>query len=124
MRSVVFGGANSLDNYFARKDDAVDWLIWSDEASKFMSTYWKRFDTVIMGRKTYEAALRIGGGASYPGMRTVVFSRTLKKKPRDKVEVRNKAPPCSPRVNCPASCFMRLMAGVSGMSSRSMSKYS
>ena len=79
MRSVVFGGANSLDNYFARKDDAVDWLIWSDEASEFMSTYWKRFDTVIMGRKTYEAALRIGGGASYPGMRTVVFSRTLKK---------------------------------------------
>lgn len=79
MRSVIFGGANSLDNYFARKDDAVDWLIWSDEASEFMSTYWKRFDTVIMGRKTYDVAMRTGGGASYPGMRTVVFSRTLKK---------------------------------------------
>ena len=87
MRSVVFGGANSLDNYFARKDDAVDWLIWSDEASEFMSTYWKRFDTVIMGRKTYDVAMRTGGGASYPGMRTVVFSRTLKKRTRDKVEI-------------------------------------
>ncbi|HKO46001.1 MAG TPA: dihydrofolate reductase family protein [Pyrinomonadaceae bacterium] len=87
MRSVVFGGANSLDNYFARKDDAVDWLIWSDEASEFISTYWNRFDTVIMGRKTYEVALRTGGGASYPGMRTIIFSRTLKKKARDKVEI-------------------------------------
>ena len=86
MRSVVFGGANSLDNYFARKDDAVDWLIWSEEASEFMSTYWKRFDTVIMGRKTYEAALRIGGSVSYPGTRTIVFSRTLRVKP-DKVEI-------------------------------------
>ena len=24
MRKVTFGGANSLDNFFARKDDAVD----------------------------------------------------------------------------------------------------
>ena len=30
MRKVVFGGANSLDNYFARKDDAVDWLMWRE----------------------------------------------------------------------------------------------
>jgi dihydrofolate reductase len=87
MRSVVFGGANSLDNYFARKDDAVDWLIWSDEASQFMTTYWKRFDTIIMGRKTYEVALRTGGGAAYPGMRTYVFSRTLKKKASDHVKM-------------------------------------
>jgi dihydrofolate reductase len=87
MRSVVFGGANSLDNYFARKDDAVDWLIWSDEAAEFISEYWKRFDTVLMGRKTYEAALRLAGGTSYPGMRTYVFSRTLKKKSNDQVEI-------------------------------------
>ncbi len=31
MRKVIFGGANSLDNFFARKDDSVDWLMWSDE---------------------------------------------------------------------------------------------
>ena len=29
MRKVVFGGANSLDNYFARKDHSTDWLKWS-----------------------------------------------------------------------------------------------
>ena len=29
MRKVVFGGANSLDNYFARKDGGMDWLLWT-----------------------------------------------------------------------------------------------
>lgn len=88
MRSVVFGGANSLDNYFARKDDAVDWLLWSDEVADFISDYWNRFDTVVMGRKTYEVALRTtGGGNPYAGMRTIAFSSTLKKKASDKVEI-------------------------------------
>jgi dihydrofolate reductase len=52
MRKVTFGGANSLDNYFARKDDAVDWLMWSDEAAAYMAEFWKTIDTVVMGRKT------------------------------------------------------------------------
>src|SRR5205823_8265653 len=33
LRKVTFGGAPSLDGYFARKDDAVDWLMWSNEAT-------------------------------------------------------------------------------------------
>src|SRR5262245_12653588 len=78
MRKVVFGGANSLDNYFARKDDAVDWLMWSDEVSEIMADYFKSFDTIVMGRRTYEVALRSGhGDGSYPGMKTYVFSRSL-----------------------------------------------
>ena len=60
MRKVVFGGANSLDNYFARKDDAVDWLMWSDEVGKIMADYFKTFDTIVMGRRTYEVALANG----------------------------------------------------------------
>lgn len=88
MRKVVFGGANSLDNYFARKDDSVDWLMWSDEVTKIMADYWKTFDTILTGRKTYEAALRMGhGSGSYPGMKNYVFSRTLKKKTDKGVEI-------------------------------------
>jgi len=80
MRKVTFGGANSLDNFFARPDHSVDWLLWSDEAAAVMTDYWKHIDTVLMGRKTYEVALRTGqGGGSYPGVKTYVFSRTLKK---------------------------------------------
>jgi dihydrofolate reductase len=79
MRKVTFGGANSLDNYLARTDHAVDWLLWCDEAYTVMADYWKTIDTVLMGRKTYEVALRSGKGAgAYPGVKTYVFSRTLK----------------------------------------------
>jgi dihydrofolate reductase len=78
MRKVTFGGANSLDNYFARPDDAVDWLLWGEEVAAVMTDYWKSIDTVLMGRKTYKVALRSGqGDGGYPGVHTYVFSRTL-----------------------------------------------
>ncbi len=79
MRKVTFGGANSLDNYFARKDDAVDWLMWGDEAAAFMTDYWKTIDTILMGRRTYEVALKQNQGQSnpYPEIKSYVFSRTL-----------------------------------------------
>jgi dihydrofolate reductase len=80
MRKVTFGGANSLDKYIARANDAVDWLLWSNDAAKVMSDYWKTIDTVLMGRKTYEVALQSGkGGGSFSGVKTFVFSRTMKK---------------------------------------------
>jgi dihydrofolate reductase len=78
MRKITFGGATSLDNYLGRPDHAVDWLLWGDEAAAVTADYWKTIDTVLMGRKTYEVAVRSGHGCgAYPGMTTYVFSRTL-----------------------------------------------
>ena len=80
MRKVIFGGANSLDNFIARKDDAVDWLLFSKDVQKIMTDMWENIDTIVMGRKTYEVAQRMGGGSGgYPGVKTYVFSRTIKK---------------------------------------------
>jgi dihydrofolate reductase len=88
MRKVVFGGANSLDNYIARPDGAVDWLLWGEEAAEIMKSFWERFDTMVMGRKTWEAAMANApeGGGSYGGILTVFmnsdpgrFIRELKK---------------------------------------------
>jgi dihydrofolate reductase len=88
MRKVTFGGANSFDNYFARKDDSVDWLMWSNEAASVMKDFWKTIDTVVMGRRTYEVALRLGaGGGAYPGVKNYVFSRTMKQKTAGNVEI-------------------------------------
>jgi dihydrofolate reductase len=88
MRKVTFGGANSLDNFIARKDDSVDWLLWNDEVSAIMENYWKTVDTVVLGRRTYEVAAKSGsGGGAYPGVKTYVCSRTLKKTPNKKVEL-------------------------------------
>lgn len=88
MRKVTFGGATSLDSFFARKDDSVDWLMWSKEVSSIMETFWKTIDTVVMGRRTYEVAAGSGGrGGAYPGVKNYVFSRTLKKIPNKKIQL-------------------------------------
>jgi len=85
MRKVIFGGANSLDNFIARKDDAVDWLLWSKDVQQVMKDRWKSIDTIVMGRKTYEVAERMGGGGNYRGVKTYVFSRTIKKRNNKKI---------------------------------------
>lgn len=79
MRKVIFGGAISFDNFIAREDGAVDWLQWSKEVNQIMKDMWKSIDTMVMGRKTYDVAQRMGGGGSHTGVKTYVFSRTIKK---------------------------------------------
>ena len=79
MRKVVYGGACSLDGYLAREDGSVDWLMFSDEAAELMKDSWARFDTMLMGRKTYEVAMAnapAGSGNDY-GVETYVFSTTM-----------------------------------------------
>ena len=79
MRKVKFSVANSLDNFIARKDGAVDWLMWSGEAALATNGVWQNVDAVLMGRKTYEFALAQSKGKknSNSSIRSYVFSRTL-----------------------------------------------
>jgi dihydrofolate reductase len=77
MRKVTFGGAATLDNFIARKDDSYDWIMWSKEAGDYMRDYWKTIDTILMGRRTYEVTRRHGATGEHPGIMTYVFSRTL-----------------------------------------------
>ena len=91
MRLVTFGVANSLDNFIARADGAVDWLVWDEEVAAISQEFGKTIDTVVMGRKTYEVAVRSGGGA-YPGVKNYVFSRTLKQPRSKKLEVISQDP--------------------------------
>jgi dihydrofolate reductase len=76
-RKVVFGGAVSLDFYFAGPGEEIDWIRWSDESAAATAASWKGVDTMLMGRKTWEFAVKMGGGPAMPGVRTFVFSRTL-----------------------------------------------
>lgn len=81
MRKVTFGGASSLDNFFARKDGGMDWLMWSDEAMELAKDMWPKIDTFIMGRKTYEVAMAGQGEVDEENVdsdiKTFIFSRTL-----------------------------------------------
>ena len=86
MRLVTFGLANSLDNFIARSDHGTDWLVWDNEVAAISGEYWKTIDTVVMGRKTYEVAVKLGT-TSYPGAKNYVFSRTLEPRPGVDVEI-------------------------------------
>ena len=92
MRKVVYGGACSLDGFLAREDGSVDWLMWSDEAGELMKESWGRFDTMLMGRITYEVARKSmpegsTGANPYGEIETYVFSTTLDAAEHDGVNV-------------------------------------
>ena len=88
MRTVIFGGANSLDNFLARPDGGVDWLRFNAGADDIMREMWRSIDAVVMGRKTFEVGKRMSGGKAPrsskkkgsggpPSVPTYVVSRTL-----------------------------------------------
>lgn len=54
-----------------------------------MTDYWKTIDTIVMGRKTYEAALKMNKGRNslYSGMKSYVLSRTLKPQKHRNLEI-------------------------------------
>ena len=101
MRKVSFGGANSLDNYIARKDGSYDWLLWGDEVQELMKEYWPKIDTIVMGRKTWDVAVanqpkpkkkKKEAANPYGDIKTYVFSRTLKAGEQDGATIVNTDP--------------------------------
>lgn len=93
MRKVKYFVANSLDNFIARPDGGVEWLF-IDGTDYGMAEFFRSIDCMLLGRKTYEVAI----GHNQPrrksrqskkkaslssGMKSYVFSRTLKAGPED-----------------------------------------
>jgi dihydrofolate reductase len=87
MRKVTFRVANSLDNYIARKDGSVDWILHGDDANSSLAEFWKTIDTVLWGRKTYD--LVKGRMPAYGGVKNYVFSHTMKESADKGVEIIN-----------------------------------
>lgn len=85
MRNVTFRVANSLDNYIARKDGSFDWILQSEASRASLAEFWKTIDTLLWGRKTYN--LVKGRMPAYKGVKSYVFSRTLKESPDQGVEL-------------------------------------
>src|SRR5260370_10919462 len=75
MRKVVPGLGTSLDGYMARPDGAVDFLFMPKDYS--MGPFFATIDTMIMGRKTYDPALKMGEGRfGESKMKSYVFSHS------------------------------------------------
>jgi dihydrofolate reductase len=75
-RNVIVHIATSADGYIARPDDDLEWLTSRPAPEGFygMNAFMRSIDTMLLGRKTYEVGLRMGGKFDSKS-RTVVFSR-------------------------------------------------
>jgi dihydrofolate reductase len=75
-RKVVVHIATSADGYIARPDGDLDWLTSRPAPKGFygINVFMKTIDTMVIGRKTYEASLALGGKFDARS-RTFVFSR-------------------------------------------------
>ena len=75
MRRLRYQVAVSLDGFIAGPGGEYDWIV-MDPSIDFGALF-KQFDTLVMGRKTYEPLIAEGGTGAMPGVEIVVFSRTL-----------------------------------------------
>ena len=84
MRQIIYHVATTLDSYIAHEDHTIEGFIpEGDHADEYLESL-KHYDTVIMGKKTYEFGYKFGlkpGYAAYPHMRNYIFSKTLEIEP-------------------------------------------
>jgi dihydrofolate reductase len=52
MRKVTYSAAVSLDGYIAGPDEAIDWIMGSEEVDSILKEAWRGVDTILMGRRT------------------------------------------------------------------------
>lgn len=106
MRELTYFVALSLDGFIAGPDDEIDFYPTSEAYVRWMTTAYpdaipnhireqvgiadvanKHFDTIVMGRRTYDPGLREGFTSPYSHLRQYVFSRSLTESPDPEVEV-------------------------------------
>jgi dihydrofolate reductase len=75
MRRVRYSVAMSLDGHLAGPNGEIDWIANDPEVD--CAGMAARFDTMLVGRKTYEFARAHGASVRMPGIEPYVLSRTL-----------------------------------------------
>ena len=74
MRKIISGFACSLDGYITGPNGEYDWIIMDKEMD--FAEQMKRYDTYLLGRRTYDS-IRGMSGPAMPEVKNYVFSNTL-----------------------------------------------
>jgi len=78
MRKVILGVAISLDGFIEGPNGEYDWCFIDPDYN--FTDFFKRIDTIFVGRKTYEMSSEMeGGGTGFPKFKEYIFSTTLDK---------------------------------------------
>lgn len=85
MRPVRYNVAASLDGFIATPDGGYEWI--PNDPSVDFAAIFAKIDTVLIGRKSYEAAQQTGMGPWAPDTRIYLFSTTLQQSDHPKVTV-------------------------------------
>jgi dihydrofolate reductase len=85
VRRIRYQVAASLDGYIAGPNGEADWIIMDPDID--FAALFKQFDTFLMGRGTFEYMVGQQGSAATPGMKTLVFSRTLRQQDHPDVTI-------------------------------------
>jgi dihydrofolate reductase len=85
MSKIRYGVAMSLDGFIAGPNGEADWIEIDPEVN--FAEIWAQFDTLLMGRRTWEAAVARLGEASMKGRKVVVVSRTLRSEGHSEITV-------------------------------------
>lgn len=86
MRRVRYAVAVSLDGFIAGPNGESDWITMDPDPDFDFNDMFREFDTLLVGRRTYEP-MATAKRATMPGMRTVVFSRSLRQTDHPDVEI-------------------------------------
>ncbi len=85
MRRVRYAVAASLDGYIAGPNGEADWIVMDPEID--FKAIWAQYDTLLIGRGTFETMAEMGGSGGMPGVKVVVCSRTLRQQDHPKVTI-------------------------------------
>jgi len=85
MRKIILGVAVSLDGFIEGPNGEYDWCFTDQDYG--MSDFFKRIDSLFMGRKSYELAQSMGDAAmpGFPKLKEYVFSNTLQAVKKDAI---------------------------------------
>lgn len=76
MRKIILGLAVSLDGFIEGPNGEYDWCFTDQDYG--LSEFFKRIDSIFIGRKSYELSLGMEEGIpGFPKFKEYVFSRTL-----------------------------------------------